>query len=545
MFAIQFTIRVALTLALLNTASLAMDFVHPGILHSSSELATIKANVAAGKEPWKSAYDKLVASTYGKSTYTATPFDTVKCGSYNNPNVGCNEMVYDGMAAYSNALLWAITGNQAHANTAKNIINAWSAKYRANTESNARLVVSWAAPWYSNAAEILRYTNSGFTAANVTQFTSMLNRWLPYVKDETMPGNNWIQSAIEAHLAMAVFKSDSVEFKEAVRRWNFRVTTYIYQTTDGTKPINTPGKTDARMAAIWRDNASATIYVNGLAMETCRDINHLKLGFSSMMYGAEIAWQQGVDVFTPNKKRLKDFLELHGSWFTGSVKVPTNICDGVVRQVERDPNSGVKPPTGGGQAAFEIAYNHLHDRLKENLPYTLQMINNSRPQNANRWVFKWETLTHAGRVFSGSTPAPNTAPRVTITTPNVDTLKVNLGYSLSILATVSDSENNLQYTVLHINGDSIRTETRAPFEWGHATSPKPNELNYLPVGLHRIMVTGVDSVGLRGRVTLYVKVSDAPTFMQNRNFKIGEMNHKKGMTNFDLNGRKLYLIKEY
>ena len=369
---------------------------HPGILNSSRELEYIKAQVKAGRQPWRQAFDALKSSRYSSLDYGAHPFEEVSCGSYNKPNIGCNEMVEDGMAAYSQSLLWYLTDDHRYADNAIAILTAWSSKYQRNTKSNSRLVVSWAVPWYVNAAELLRSGKSGWSEAGIQSFTRMLtDKLLPYTLDDTMPGNNWVQSAIEAHMAIAIFTDDRPLFDRAVSRWRFRVKTYIYQTSDGPLPISSPGKTPAETVAIWRSASPGTVYVDGLGMETCRDLGHLMLGFKSMMYAAESAWQQGVDVFAPEQKRIADFLELHSRWILGEAAVPASIAGGRLLINPREP----LPPTGGPGQALEIAYNHISTRLKRPLPATLRMRDKSRPSSAGRWVAKWETLTHGDLPF--------------------------------------------------------------------------------------------------------------------------------------------------
>ena len=378
--------------------SQAQPFTHPGILNNKTELDAIKAHVKRGEQPWKSAFESLQHDNHASLSYVAEPFADVQCGSYNKPNVGCNQQVDDAMAVYCHALLWYLTNDKRHADKAIETLHAWSSTYQKNTNSNARLVVSWATPWFVNGAELLRHTNAGWKKSDQALFNEMLAKFLPYVLDDSMPGNNWIQSAIEAHMAIAVFNDDRPLFNKAVDRWNQRVKTYLYQRSDGPKPVNTPGKSDEQMTSIWRMKAKSTDYIDGMGMETCRDLGHLNLGFSSMMYAAETAWHQQVDLFAGEKKRLSDFMELHGSWMTGAVAVPPTICDGTVRARLAD-TTGVQPPTGGGRAVWEIAYNHLHDRLGVPLPYTRQMLEQGRPASISRWVAKGETLTHAQRIF--------------------------------------------------------------------------------------------------------------------------------------------------
>lgn len=384
------------------TSGPSTNLIHPGILHSAQELTQLRDRVQAQEEPWFSAHQALINSEFGQLEYVPRPFDVVACGSYNKPNIGCNEMVEDGIAAYTLALHWAITGDAIAATKAREIIAAWANTYEENTESNARLVVAWAAPFFVNAAELLRHLEGGPAAAgfdNSAQdsFLSLLDKWLPYVLDDTRPENNWIQSRVEAHMAIAIYRDEPEELQAAVERWSFWLPIYIYQSSDGAAPVNPPDRTTAQTYGIWKSTSTGTTFVDGLCMETCRDLNHTDLGFRSMIYAAEGAFHQDQDLFEPNKKRLVDFMELHGSWMTGAFAVPQSVCGGVVKTTPSAP--GIQPPAGGGQRAWELAYNHLHDRLGASLPQSAKMIDSQGPVSAARWVNKWETLTFAQRTF--------------------------------------------------------------------------------------------------------------------------------------------------
>ncbi len=375
------------------------SFSHPGILNSRAELDFVKSKIIAGEEPWKSSFDTLKESNYSSLTYIYKPISVVECGSYNKPNIGCNDIVDDGMAVYSLALMWYFTGDQRYAGKAIEIITAWSDIYQQNINSNARLVVSWATPWYVNGAEILRYTNAGFSETHLAKFNGLLDKFLPYTLDDSMPGNNWVQSAIEAQIAIAVFKDDRSLFNQAVDRWKQRVKTYIYLKSDGPFPLSFKSNSESYVQNIWRSSCPGTGYMDGLCMETCRDLGHLGLGFGSMMYAAETAWQQGVDLFEPEIERITKFLELHAGWMTGVVAVPENICMGKVLARLND-KEGIAPPKGGGGKAWEIAYNHFHNRLGIELPYTSDLLLKRRPALAGHWVAKWETLTHGNLPFN-------------------------------------------------------------------------------------------------------------------------------------------------
>jgi len=47
-----------------NTLLADKPFTHPGILHSRAELDYVKAKVAEGEEPWKSAWEELRSHAY-------------------------------------------------------------------------------------------------------------------------------------------------------------------------------------------------------------------------------------------------------------------------------------------------------------------------------------------------------------------------------------------------------------------------------------------------------------------------------------------------
>ena len=51
--------------------------------------------------------------------------------------------------------------------------------------------------------------------------------------------------------------------------------------------------------------------VNGVSQETCRDFGHTAYGLASTFNVAETALIQGVDLYTPNLKRLHSALEFH------------------------------------------------------------------------------------------------------------------------------------------------------------------------------------------------------------------------------------------
>jgi len=173
-----------------DTAKRAV-FKHPGIFVDSDRLKLMASKVAAAEQPWADAYSALKTHKYATRT-KPTPYPTVECGPYSTPNVGCEDERADAMAAYANALMWAVTKDQAKADKAIEFMNAWAKTVKSHTNSNAPLQGAWAAADWARAGEIIRYTNAGWSSADITTFENMLrNVYLPLVKPGSQNPNNW------------------------------------------------------------------------------------------------------------------------------------------------------------------------------------------------------------------------------------------------------------------------------------------------------------------------------------------------------------------
>jgi hypothetical protein len=355
-------------------------FVHPGVLSDAGQLDFVKARIAAGAEPWKSALASASGSHLGSLSYQPTPFATVECGPYSNPDVGCSQEKSDAAAAYTHALLWYLTGQIAHAQTAIRVLDAWSSTVKSHTNSNAPLQSAWVAEVFPRAAEILRYTDSGWPAASVAQFETMLkNVYLPEVVNGSDSNGNWELSMIEATMNIAVFTGDHATFDKAVAMWRRRVPAYVYMTSDGATPVPPPGpaKSPSQLTSFWYGQ---TTFVDGVAQETCRDLGHAQYGLAAMINAAETARIQGVDLFGEQAPRLAAALELHAQFLDGAA-VPSWLCGGKLNAVSPDP-------------MWEIALNALARRRGMSLPKTQELVNKIRPTQADHHM-DWETLTHA------------------------------------------------------------------------------------------------------------------------------------------------------
>jgi len=355
-------------------------FVHPGILVNRAQLDFVKSKL--GVEPYKSAFAQTNTSRFGSLSYAPSPIAVVECGSFSNPDIGCTAEKNDATAAYTQALLWSLTGQEAHAKKAIEIMNGWSAVLKDHTNSNAPLQSAWTASVFPRAAEIIRYTYDGWAAADVTRFAAMLRDvYLPKVINGDANSNgNWELSMAEASVAIGVFLDDRATFDKAIAMWRKRVPAYFYLTTDGALPVPPPGgnkNTQAALTTYWYDQ---TTFSDGLCQETCRDLGHVQYGLAAMINAAETARIQGVDLYGEQAKRITAGLELHAQYLNGAA-VPSSLCTGTLTDVSADPT-------------WEIAYNHYANRTKAALPQTKALIAKIRPVDTDHHM-DWETLTHA------------------------------------------------------------------------------------------------------------------------------------------------------
>lgn len=351
-------------------------FLHPGVLVTRSQLDLVRARLGHGSQPWTSAFERLTRSPLASLEYKPHPREVVECGYFSVPDHGCRHEQRDALAAYTHALLWYLNLDNAHAQKAIEIINAWSRTVRSHTGANAPLQAGWSAATMVRAAEIMRHTYAGWRAETRDRAAAMFRDvYLPLVRDGAPRGSegNWDLTMLDAAIGIAVFLDDRPLFDHAIAQWRARMPAYIYLASDGGRPVGPP-KGVANLTAYWHGQTS---YVDGLVQETCRDLSHTGWGLEAAAQIAETAWIQGVDLYTEAQPRLVAALELHAGLASGD-PVPEWLCGGSLDATFRP--------------IPEVAYNHYHSRLGIDMPRTAQYIESGRPQPASHF-YAWATLT--------------------------------------------------------------------------------------------------------------------------------------------------------
>jgi len=320
------------------------SFVHPGILQNQADLDYMKSQIQQGIEPWKTSFENL--NKESATDFKVQAFTHVIRGSYGRKGQGHKELSESAKEAYRQALLWYITEDKSHATKAIEIINTWSGQLWDFDDNDAKLIAALTGQHFLNAAEILRYSNSGWDIKKIEEFEQvMLTVFYPYIKDFfTAANGNWDAAMINTMLGIGIFTDRPDLFKRAVDR-------YFWGPNNG--------------------GITKYIYPNGQIQETTRDWPHVQLGLGEFAKAAQIAWTQGVDFYAVADNRLALGFEYTAKFMLG----------------EEVPVYGDISQRGRGQFRdiYESIYAHYSKVKKVNMPYTEKTLGLTRPTST--WGF--------------------------------------------------------------------------------------------------------------------------------------------------------------
>jgi len=309
----------------------------------------MKEAVAARGEPIFAGYQVFRAHPQSQASYRMRgPFEEIG----RNPTVHFQEFDQDANAAYQNAIMFAITGEPAHAEKAKEILNAWASTLKSISGADAVLMASLGPFKMVNAAEIIRYSGAGWSEADAQRFERMCREALyPVLQDFALFANgNWDTAAIKTVLAMAVFANDRAMYERALRYY-----------------VNGAG--DGRLMNY--------IYPSGQCQETGRDQAHTQLGLAHLGDASEIAWHQGLDLYSYAGNRL-----LVGFEYTSKY----NLVEAVPFAPDLDRTGkyahAVISARGPFRPVYEQIYNHYVNRVGLAAPYIQRAAEKVRPEGA-------------------------------------------------------------------------------------------------------------------------------------------------------------------
>ncbi|MFC0518087.1 alginate lyase family protein [Mucilaginibacter angelicae] len=328
----------------------SQQFVHPGLLSDNKDIARIKAGLTAGQPDIKAGFEQLSHHPQSQFTYQLQgPLTMIG----RNPTVGQGVYDSDANAAFQNALMWTITGDLRHAKKAIEIINAWSNTLTAITGRDAVLMAGLGPFKMVNAAELLRYTNSGWTENEIRRTEQHFREVIYPVIQNYAPfaNGNWDSAALKTAMAIAIFCND---------RQIFENTLDYYQRGAG--------------------DGHLTNYIindSGQCQESGRDQSHTQLGIAHLADCCEMAWHQGIDLYGLQNNRLLKGFEYTAKYNLGYDVpfTPTIDRTGKYRHshISVEGRSRLR-------AVYEEVYNHYVRRCGIEAPFTTMAAARLRPE---------------------------------------------------------------------------------------------------------------------------------------------------------------------
>ena len=381
------------------------EFKHPGGLHTIDDLNRMKEKVAENAHPWIDGWNLLIQDPLAQSTYQPKPLS----------NLGSNRGVAarDAHAAYLNAIRWYISGDAAFANCAVNIINAWSLQVnQIPTGGEIWGLGGISISSFALAAEVLRIYD-GWKNEDFMRFKSMmLNYMYPLAHDFLQNHHgacidyfwaNWDANNILALVSIGVLCDNREIYNEGIE---------YYKHGEGTGSIK---------------NAVYYIHENGLGQwqESGRDQEHAQLGVGLLGYVCQIAWNQGLDLFSYDHNRLLAGAE-YVAKYNQNQSVPFKFYNNC------QPANHQWPAINGrgrldDRPVWELMYNHYAVHKGLEAKYTQRMAELMRPEHGSYDHFGYGTLTFTLDGAKSAYPPsaiPN-APTKVLATPGLERIALS------------------------------------------------------------------------------------------------------------------------
>jgi hypothetical protein len=315
------------------------EFVHPGMSYTADDLARMRDLIDREIEPAYSTFLALQASSYSKITAgTFSDITAIAEGKHNN-TVGV-----DGRKAHDLALLYRLTDDTRYAEEALKHLNRYNNLTNVSCNGTGPLDAG-KVYLLLEAAELMR-DYPGWAAADQEAFKAMLVHpgysktaypsddasydeslnnitfyWNISNLDPTRWGNQGLFAA-RAMMAMAIYLDNESMYDRVVRYMNAQGAAdddlpfhKIVIARGGVKESSDYMITynfksyDADEQFISDAAIPYYIYGNGQCEESCRDQAHSMVGLGQLVDIAEMAWNQGDDLYAAFDNRILTGLE--------------------------------------------------------------------------------------------------------------------------------------------------------------------------------------------------------------------------------------------
>ncbi|GAB3610946.1 hypothetical protein GCM10027414_30720 [Humibacter ginsengiterrae] len=257
-------------------------FVHPGVGVDAASLATTRDELIAGADPWTSYYQGMLATKYASTTLTSAnqgSGEGVPAESEFNSVDESNRLGADSEGAYTQAILYYLTGDPVYRENAMKIIRIWSHMDPAGYKFFADAEIKTGPFVYRimAAAELLRYTSvvpstDGYPLAWTDQDTADFTNNFAVPMVNTMDyGNAWYMNQgilpLEGAMASYIFTDNKARYDQAVEWFTMNSTApdqdvngalgSMYRLIDKNDPRNPYGYSFVNDLEMGRDQAHA------------------------------------------------------------------------------------------------------------------------------------------------------------------------------------------------------------------------------------------------------------------------------------------------
>ena len=334
-----------------------VSFEHPGIMSTTDDISRWREIVETQEQPAYACYEIFAADARSQSTYSMNgPYSEIFRGTYNGTNIQ-SRYEQDFNAAYQNAVMYAVTGNEAHASKAAAILNAYANTLTAIVGNDQPLLAGIMGVKFMYAAELVRYLYpEGMNDEQFAKVCDMFRNVFVPILDEFMAtpaysNGNWGASVGMSYIAAAVLLDDMDMYRKAI---------------------------DFYLSA--SDNGTIRKYLSdtGQCQESGRDQAHTQLGIACLSVTCEIAHAQGTDLYGVLDNRLMKGFE-YTSRYNMGYDVPFETWTDVTGKYC---NWNVISEEGRGnfRPVYEMVYNHYVNRMKLEMPYTESVLKQIRQE---------------------------------------------------------------------------------------------------------------------------------------------------------------------
>ena len=328
-----------------------VEFVHPGTMFLKSEIPEMLKRTKTNPKS-ASAYANLEKAT--PHTYIPKPHAhmTINWGRWDPATARVHtELMADGQQSYQQALMYVLTNDQTYAKNALAIVNAWSTVNVSADGTNMPLEFAWCQPSFARAMELLKYTYPHY----VTEGVPVEKAYMKWLDEVVMPlltkriswTNNWLITMCAARMQIAILRNDHTEFQNTI--------------------------------AAFKSYVPDLIETCGLPVEVKRDLTHTQFTLGSLAMVCQMAWNQGVDLYSYSNNIVFKAFEMTAAILLGEKPPATKGID--LKTLSMKP------------AFWDTVIYHYVEVKKLCMPNATKLLSEKRPEFI-LWCWGLSTLTH-------------------------------------------------------------------------------------------------------------------------------------------------------